>query len=87
MVEVALSLLRRLLLTDSCWQLIRHSPVPLWLVHRQEWRGQRLCAAHDPLHESDKPASHDQRLIATATELAGRLQMLADQFWGRQSHS
>jgi universal stress protein E len=68
---------QRLFLSNSCWQLIRHSPVPLWLVHRQEWRGQRLCAALDPLHESDKPASLDQRLIATATELAERLQMQA----------
>ncbi len=53
------NLLRRLLLGNSDWQLIRHCPQPLWLVHHDAWRGQRLCAALDPLHASDKPAALD----------------------------
>ena len=37
--------LRRLLLGNSDWQLIRHCPQPLWLVHHDAWRGQRLRGA------------------------------------------
>jgi len=66
-------LLKQLLLSNSCWQLIRHCPVPLWLVQHGEWRGQNLCAALDPLHEADKPAALDHQLIACARELSTRL--------------
>ncbi len=69
------SLLKRLLLTNTCWQLLRHCPAPLWLVHHGPWQGQRLCAALDPLHSADKSAHLDHRLIAAARELAGRLQL------------
>ncbi|ACO79982.1 universal stress protein family [Azotobacter vinelandii CA] len=68
-------LLRRLLLGNTCWQLLRHCPVPLWLAHHGQWQGRRLCAALDPLHDADKPAQLDQRLIATARELGERLRM------------
>jgi len=69
------SLLKRLLLTNTCWQLLRHCAVPLWLVHHAPWQGRRLCAALDPLHSADKPAHLDHRLIGAARELAARLQM------------
>jgi len=69
-------LLKRLLLTNTCWQLLRHCPAPLWLVHHHgQWQGRRLCTALDPLHEADKPADLDQNLIAVAGELAERLQL------------
>lgn len=67
------SLLRRLLLSNSCWQLIRHCPVPLWLVQQGQWRGNQLCAALDPLHSADKPAALDHQLIQTAAELSRQL--------------
>lgn len=70
-------LLKRLLLTNTDWQLIRHCPRPLWLVHHASWEGQRLCTALDPLHESDKPADLDHKLIAVAEELQERLGMTA----------
>lgn len=66
-------LLKQLLLSNSCWQLIRHCPVPLWLVQHGEWRGQNLCAALDPLHEADKPAALDHQLITCAREISARL--------------
>lgn len=69
------SLLKRLLLTNTCWQLLRHCPAPLWLVHHGPWQGRRLSAALDPLHSADKSAHLDHRLIAAARELAGRLQL------------
>lgn len=71
------SLLRRLLLSNSCWQLIRHCPAPLWLVHHAEWQGHSLCAALDPLHSADKPAALDHQLIRTASELSRQLGMQA----------
>jgi len=47
-------LLHRLLLSNTCWQLIRYCPAPLWLVKPQgEWRGQRLAVALDPTHLED----------------------------------
>lgn len=66
-------LLKRLLLTNTCWQLLRHCPAPLWLVHQGQWQGKRLCAALDPLHSADKPAHLDHRLIGAARELGERL--------------
>ncbi|MCY1267935.1 Universal stress protein E [compost metagenome] len=70
-------LLKRLFLTNTDWQLIRHCPQPLWLVHQGEWSGQRLCTALDPLHESDKPAALDHRLIGISREFEQRLGLQA----------
>jgi universal stress protein E len=72
------SALRRLLLSDTSWQLIRRCPVPLWLVHDAELRGQRLCAALDPLHSADKPAALDHQLIRTAQALHDALGLHAE---------
>lgn len=71
------SLLQRLLFTSNSWQLIRKCPCPLWLTGSQAWEPKRLCAAVDPLHSADKPAALDHRLIDTARELAGTLQLEA----------
>ena len=66
-------LLQRLLHSNSCWQLVRHCPVPLWLVQHGEWAGRTLCAALDPLHSADKPAALDHQLIRTAIGLGEQL--------------
>lgn len=67
-------LLRRLLLSNTCWQLIRYCPAPLWLVKPEgEWRGQRLAVALDPTHSADKPASLDHQLIEAAQTLGSTL--------------
>lgn len=65
--------LRRLLFSDTSWQLIRRCPVPLWLVHDAKPRGQSLCAALDPLHSADKPAALDHQLIRTSQALQAAL--------------
>lgn len=70
-------LLQRLFLSNSCWQLIRKCPVPLWLVHRAEWQGHKLAAALDPMHVADKPAALDHQLIRTGQELAASLGLKA----------
>ncbi|MDU9409681.1 universal stress protein [Pseudomonas sp. zfem001] len=72
------SALRRLLFSDTSWQLIRRCPVPLWLVHDAESRGKRLCAALDPLHSADKPAALDHQLIRTSQALQAALGLQAE---------
>ncbi len=67
-------LFRRLFLSNSCWQLIRNCPVPVWLVHHGEWSGHnRLCAALDPLHSADKPAALEHQLLSASRELSVQL--------------
>ncbi|RRV25798.1 universal stress protein UspA [Pseudomonas sp. o96-267] len=72
------SALRRLLFSDTSWQLIRRCPVPLWLVHNAESRGKCLCAALDPLHSADKPAALDHQLIRTSQALQAALGLQAE---------
>lgn len=63
--------LRQLLLSNSCWEMIRHSTTPLWLVHHGDIGSyKRLCTAVDPLHSFDKPAALDHRMLAMAGELS-----------------
>ncbi|MDN5516262.1 MAG: universal stress protein [Pseudomonas sp.] len=72
------STLRRLLFSDTSWQLIRRCPIPLWLVHDTEPRGQSLCVALDPLHSADKPAALDHQLIRTSQTLQAALGLHAE---------
>ncbi|SDS14259.1 universal stress protein E [Halopseudomonas sabulinigri] len=62
--------LKRLFLTNTDWQLIRHCEAPLWLVKRGEQPITQIGAAVDPLHIDDKPASLDLKLINEARALA-----------------
>ncbi|MGG2396634.1 universal stress protein [Pseudomonas sp. SH1-B] len=71
------STLRRLLFSDTSWQLIRRCPVPLWLVHDAEPRGRNLCVALDPLHSADKPAALDHQLITASQTLQTTLGLTA----------
>jgi len=71
------SALRRLLSSDTSWQLIRRSSVPLWLVHDAEPHCQSLCAALDPLHSADKPAALDHQLIDASRTLQAELGLQA----------
>lgn len=62
--------LKRLFLTNTDWQLIRHAETPLWLVKQGDQPITHICAAVDPLHVDDKPASLDLKLISSAKALA-----------------
>lgn len=64
------SLLKRLILSNSDWFLIRYCPVPLWLVKQPDSDLQGICASVDPLHEADKPAALDHKIVNTARALA-----------------
>jgi universal stress protein E len=64
------SLLKRTLFSNVDWNLIRHCPVPLWLVKDRPLVGEpRLLAAVDPARHHDKPSDLDQRILAFAQAL------------------
>lgn len=68
------SVLKRSIFSNTDWNLIRNCGGTLWLVKPRP-PGQRPCfvAAVDPLHERDKPADLDNRIVATAQELVTAL--------------
>jgi universal stress protein E len=68
------SVLKRSIFSNTDWSLIRNCGATLWLV-KPRAPGQRPCfvAAVDPLHERDKPAELDNRILATARELGAVL--------------
>lgn len=64
------SMMKRIMLSNSDWFLIRYCPVPLWLVKQPDARLHNICATVDPLHEADKPAALDHKIVETARKLA-----------------
>jgi universal stress protein E len=68
------SVLKRAIFSNTDWSLIRNCAATLWLVKPRP-PGQKPCfvAAVDPLHERDKPADLDNRILATAEDLSGAL--------------
>jgi universal stress protein E len=68
------SVLKRSIFSNTDWNLIRNCATVLWLVKPRP-PGQKPCfvAAIDPLHERDKPADLDNRILETANALAGAL--------------
>jgi len=66
--------LRRTLLTNTDWSLIRSCPVPLLLAKPGDWPDTpRVLAALDPGHLGDKPASLDHDILEWAELLAARM--------------
>jgi universal stress protein E len=65
---------KRAIFSNTDWSLIRNCAATLWLVKPRP-PGQKPCfvAAVDPLHERDKPAELDKRILATARALSGAL--------------
>jgi universal stress protein E len=68
------SVLKRSIFSNTDWSLIRNCPCPLLLVKPRS-PGPRPCfvAAVDPLHERDKPADLDHKILRTAGNLAKSL--------------
>ena len=68
------SVLKRSIFSNTDWSLIRNCAATLWLV-KPRAPGQKPCfvAAVDPLHERDKPAELDKRILATGQSLCGAL--------------
>lgn len=68
------SVLKRSIFSNTDWNLIRNCAATLWLVKPRP-PGKRPCfvAAVDPLHEHDKPAELDHRIVRTAQALSEAL--------------
>jgi universal stress protein E len=63
--------IRRSIFTNTDWALIRACPVPLLLVKPRDIGEHRdVIAAVDPVHEHDKPASLDQKILDYAVLLS-----------------
>jgi universal stress protein E len=59
--------LLRTLFTNTDWHLIRECPAPLLLVRGDAWpEAPKVLTAVDPLHERDKPAALDRKLLDVA---------------------
>jgi len=68
------SRLQRVLFTNTDWHLIRSCPAPLWLVRADTaYEAPVVLASVDPMHEYDKPAALDARLMSEAFEFADEL--------------
>jgi universal stress protein E len=66
-----LSVLARLLLTQTDFELIRHCPIPLLIVKgKGAWRRPRILAALDPFHRNDNATSLGSKIIEVAHTLA-----------------
>ncbi|MGE0582320.1 MAG: universal stress protein [Steroidobacteraceae bacterium] len=71
----------RLLLRNTDWELIRHTPCPVLLVKQGGgYRKPAIVAAVDPFHARAKPARLDARLLASATHVARLLHGTAHAF-------
>ena len=68
------SVIKRSLFSNTDWNLIRDCPTNLWLVKPRLPKTRcRILAAVDPLHEHDKPAELDHRILKAATSLCAAL--------------
>jgi universal stress protein E len=66
--------LKRTLLSNTDWDLIRACPVPLLLVKPRTLAGRpKVFAAVDPLHEHDKPGRLNDAIYGIAAELAAAI--------------
>ena len=65
------SRISRLFLTNEDWQLVRTCPCPLLLIKDKPWTHEPgLIAAVDPMHDHDKPAGLDHKIIRAAEDFA-----------------
>lgn len=65
------SVLARLLLTQTDFELIRYCPIPLLIVKgKGAWRSPRILAALDPFHRNDSARALDSKIIEVARTMA-----------------
>lgn len=66
--------IRRTVLTNTDWNLIRTCPAPLLLAKPVDWRQPpRILAAVDPGHEADPDGALEDAIVAQGLDLAARL--------------
>ena len=67
------NVLKRTLFSNTDWSLIRDCPASLLLVKPEPFHDPlKLMVAVDPMHEHDKPATLDQRLLTVSRDLSQR---------------
>lgn len=72
------SIIKRSLVTNTDWRLIRKCPAPLLLVKTEPWHESgSIVTAVDPLHSKAAQSSLDQHLIDSVELLAKRLDQTA----------
>lgn len=55
------------LFTNTDWHLVRECPMPLMMLKNGRWHSPpRFVASVDPMHDRDKPAALDQRILDVA---------------------
>jgi universal stress protein E len=60
------------LFTNTDWHLVRECPTALLMLKSGHWHAPpRFLAAVDPMHERDKPAALDQRILDHAQLISG----------------
>jgi universal stress protein E len=65
----------RAVFTNTDWHLVRECPAPLMMLKHGRWhRPARVLAAVDPLHERDKPAALDRRIMNSALAVSGAVE-------------
>jgi len=75
------SKLERTLFTNTDWHLIQDCPAPLWLVRPgPALDAPVMLVAVDPMHENEKPANLDFRLLSEAFEFADQLEGVVHAF-------
>lgn len=64
------SVVRRSLFSNTDWHVIRECRPPLWLVKpSKDVAVSSILAAVDPVHDRDKPAKLDHKILRTAEEI------------------
>jgi universal stress protein E len=67
-------LLKRTVLSNTDWHLIRGLPASLLLIKKTELGPvPKIFAAVDPVHAHDKPAALDDKILRTAQQFAAKL--------------
>jgi universal stress protein E len=68
------TLAQRTFLTNTDWELIRGSPIPVLLAKEHAWQMHpRILACVDPGHVNDKPETLDREILDYADFVAGHL--------------
>ena len=68
------SAVRRALLSNTDWTLIRTCPMPLWLVKPKDLAAKPVfLASIDPMNQHDKPAALDDEILQLSKKLASKV--------------
>ncbi|HEV2702781.1 MAG TPA: universal stress protein [Steroidobacteraceae bacterium] len=71
----------RLLLRHTDWELLRHAPMPVWLVKSERTASKAVVlAAIDPLHANAKPTQLDPLILDAAQGMASLLKGVTHAF-------